>query len=130
MFFFICCKRDLSEAEGGVNAPLLEDTWWRFRRHKLAMISMVIVGLFYLIAIGADFLATTDPHATDARTSYIAPQGIHWFDDDGSFRPHVYGIKGVRDVKTFKLVYTIDPARKVYIEFLGHGYSYSFLGLE
>lgn len=130
MFGIFRRKPDVNEAERHATATQLQLTWWRFRRHKLAMVSLVIVALFYLIAIGADFLATTDPHATDARTSYIAPQGIHWFDDDGSFRPHVYGIKGVRDMKTFKVVYTIDPSRKVYIDFFGRGYTYSFLGFE
>ena len=119
----------VSEAERHAVASQRQLIWWRFRRHKLAMISMVIVGLFYIVAIGADFLATQDPHASDARTSYIAPQPIHWFDDDGSFRPYVNGIKGVRDVKTFKLVYTIDASRKVYIQFFGPGYEYNFLGL-
>ena len=119
-----------TDSEKYALASQLQLTWWRFRRHKLAMVSMVIVALFYLLAACADFLATTDPHATDARTSYIAPQPIHFFDDDGALRPHVYGIKGVRDVKTFKLVYTIDPARKAFIDFLGHGYRYSFFGLE
>ena len=32
-------------------------TWWRFKRHKLALISLFLVALFYLVAILADFLA-------------------------------------------------------------------------
>ena len=103
--------------------------WWRFKRHKLAIISLWVVGLFYVFALSADFLATSDPHATDSRTSYIAPQPIHWF-DNGTFGPYVNGLKGVRDIKTFKLIYTIDPGRKLPIEFFGHGYKYSFLGIE
>jgi hypothetical protein len=109
-------------------ATQLQLTWWRFKRHRLAMVSLVVLALFYLMALFADFLATTDPHATDARTSYIAPQPIHWFDEEG-FNPHVYGIKGVRDMRTFKLVYTIDPSRKVYIDFFGRGYEYNLFGL-
>ena len=35
--------------------------WWRFRRHKLAVGSLVIVVLFYLVALFADFLAVTSP---------------------------------------------------------------------
>ena len=105
-------------------------TWWRFRQHRLAMISLVVVALFYLVAISADFLATTDPHATDARTSYIAPQPIHLFDDDGSFAPYVHGLKGVRDIKTFKLVYTVDQSRKVPLQFFGSGYKYSIFGID
>ncbi len=117
-----------TDADKFAVATQLQLTWWRFRRHKLAMVSLVVVVLFYLVALGADFLATSDPHASDARTSYIAPQPIHFF-DDGAFRPFVYGIKGVRDVKTFKLVYTVDTGRKVHLELFGRGYTWSFLGL-
>ena len=123
-------KPALDQAERYAQATQLQLTWWRFRRHKVAMVSGVIVALFYLMAIGADFLTTTDPHATDARTSYIAPQPIHFFDTDGSFRPHVYGLKGVRDLKTFKIVYTVDPNRRVYVEMFSRGYTYSFLGID
>ena len=119
----------LNTAERYAVATQMQLTWWRFKRHKLAMISGVVVALFYLVALAADFLATTDPHATDSRTSYVAPQPVHFF-DDGAFRPYVNGLKGVRDPKTFKLVYTVDPARKVYLKFLGSGYRYSFFGLD
>ncbi|MCW3476773.1 ABC transporter permease [Limobrevibacterium gyesilva] len=132
MFGFITGRRapQLSKAERFAVATQLQLTWWRFRRHKLAMISGVVVLLFYGLAIAADFLATTDPHATDARTSYIAPQPIHFFDEDGAFRPYVNGLKGVRDPKTFKLIYTIDPNRRTYLQFFAPGYRYSFLGIE
>lgn len=108
-------------------AGQLRLTWWRFKRHKLAVISLFIVILFYTIAIFADFLATADPHATDARRSYMPPQGIHLFDENG-FNPHVYGLKGQRDMKTFKMVYVPDPARKLTVEFFVKGYEYDLFG--
>ena len=70
-------------------ASQLQLTWWRFRRHKLACISGVVVILFYLLAAFADFFATMDPHDTDARRTYAPPQSIRFFDDDWSLRPHV-----------------------------------------
>jgi len=109
-------------------AGQLRLTWLRFKRHKLALVSLFIVVLFYLVAVFADFLAISDPHATDARRSYIPPQGIHLFDENG-FAPHVYGLKGARDMKTFKLVYVPDPARKLYIQLFAPGYSYNLFGL-
>src|SRR5262245_38974644 len=109
-------------------ASQLRLTWWRFRRHKLAVVSVVVVAVFYLIAIFADFLAFSDPHATDARRSYIPPQAIHWF-DDGAFRPFVFGLKGVRDPKTFKIAYAPDPTRKLPLTFFARGYSYNLFGL-
>jgi len=109
-------------------ATQLQLTWWRFRRHRLAVVSLAIVALFYLVAIFADCLAIADPHATDARRSYIPPQAIHLF-DEGGFHPYVYGLKGVRDPKTFKLTYTPDPARKLSVTLFPHGYAYNLFGL-
>ncbi|MBL6456604.1 ABC transporter permease [Belnapia sp. T6] len=109
-------------------ATQLQLTWWRFRRHKLALVSLVVVALFYGVAAFADFLAISDPHATDARRSFIPPQGIHLF-DEGGFNPHVYGLKGVRDPRTFKLAYTPDPARKLPVRLFARGYSYHLFGL-
>ncbi|MFI4982110.1 MAG: ABC transporter permease, partial [Nevskiales bacterium] len=109
-------------------ATQLQLTWWRFRRHRLAVVSLGVVALFYTIAIFSDFLAIADPHASDARRSYIPPQGIHLF-DDGAFRPFVYGLKGVRDPKTFKLSYAPDPSHKVPVVLFAHGYGYDLFGL-
>jgi peptide/nickel transport system permease protein len=109
-------------------ASQLQLTWWRFRRHRLAVWSGVVVALFYLVAIFADFFATIDPHDTDAKRSFIPPQAIHWF-DEGRFAPHVYGLKGVRDPRTFKVVYTPDPSERRYLGLFVRGYGYNLLGL-
>ena len=109
-------------------ATQLQLTWWRFRKHKLALASLVIVILFYMVAVFADFLAIADPHATDARRSYIPPQAIHVAEQDAPFLS-VSGLKGVRDVRTFKLAYTPDPARKLHVVLFPRGYSYDLFGL-
>lgn len=119
---------DTAGAEAKVAvASQLQLTWWRFRRHKLAVWSGVVVALFYLVAIFADFLATIDPHDTDAKRSYIPPQAIHWF-DEGRFAPHVYGLKGVRDPRTFKVIYTPDPNERRYLGLFVRGYGYNLFG--
>lgn len=115
--------------ESFASASQLRLIWWRFRRHRLAVASGVIVILFYLMAAFADFLAYADPHASDSRRSYIPPQMIRMFDDDGSFRPHVLGLRGQRDMQTFQLVYRPDPNRKLDIEFFARGYEYRLFGL-
>jgi peptide/nickel transport system permease protein len=101
--------------------------WRRFCRHKLALASLFVVVVFYLIVIFADFLAIRAPQDTDAARSYIPPQGIQFF-DQGSFRPHVAGLKGVRNMRTFKLVYTPDPAITIDLVFFAHGYPYKLFG--
>jgi peptide/nickel transport system permease protein len=102
--------------------------WWRFRKHRLALIGGVIVTFFYLAVIGADFLAYADPDASDAQRGLIAPQGIQLF-DEGQFRPYVNPLVGKRDPLTFKRVYAVDPTQKLPLTFFAEGFDYKFLGL-
>jgi peptide/nickel transport system permease protein len=115
--------------ENFASAGQLRLIWWRFCRHRLAVASGILVILFYLVAAFADFLAYTDPHASDARRGYVPPQMIRLFTPDGDFRPHVPGLRGMRNMQTFRLEYRPDPSRIVEVEFLARGYEYSFFGL-
>jgi peptide/nickel transport system permease protein len=103
--------------------------WWRFRKHKLAMAAAVIVLIFYGAVVFADFLAYSDPEASEANRGLIAPQPIRWFDQDGNFGPYVEGLSGKRDPLTFKRVYAPDPDLKVPITLFGHGFEYKLLGI-
>jgi peptide/nickel transport system permease protein len=103
-------------------------TWWRFRKHRVAVASAVVVAVFYLAVLGAEFLAYSDPNASEAQRSLMPPQPVHWF-DDGRLHPHVYGFKGARDPQTFKRVYQPDPGQKIPIRFFAQGFEYRFLGL-
>lgn len=102
--------------------------WWRFRRHKLAMIGSGVVLGFYAVVLFADFLAYASPTASEAQRSLLPPQRIQWF-EGGWLRPHVYGFTGRRDPVTLKRVYTPDPERKIRLRVLVHGFPYRFFGV-
>ena len=102
--------------------------WWRFRKHKVAVASGLIVIGFYLVVLGADFLAYADPNASEAQRSLMPPQRVYWF-DGWQFGPHVHGTKGVRDPQTFKRVYRPDPTQKVRVRFFAEGFEYRLFGL-
>ena len=36
--------------------------WWRFRKHRMAMISIVVLALAYLVAAFCEFVAPHDPN--------------------------------------------------------------------
>ncbi len=101
--------------------------WWRFRKHRVAVAATVIVAAFYIVVLGADFFAYTDPESTEAYRSLMPPQPVHFF-DDGWFSPHVYQVDGKRDLRTFKRVYEADPDRKIRVRLFARGYKYDFLG--
>ncbi len=127
-----------SGGEAGVPASAAEERisvatqwqlmWWRFRKHRLAMAGTVVVLLFYLVVVLADFLAYSNPLASEAQRSLLPPQRIAWF-DEGRFAPHVYGLTGIRDPITFKRVYTPDPERKIPVRFFARGFAYRLFGL-
>ena len=101
--------------------------WWRFRRHRLAMLATVVVALFYLVVIFADFLAYAPPTASEAQRSLLPPQRIDWF-DQGRFAPHVHPLVGQRDPITLKRVYERDRSRKIRVRFFAPGFEYYLFG--
>jgi len=103
-------------------------TWWRFRKHKVAVASALVVIGFYLVVMGADFLAYADPNASEAQRSLMPPQRVHLF-DGWRFSPYVYAVKGARDLQSFKRVYRTDPSEKIPVRFFAKGFAYRFLGL-
>jgi peptide/nickel transport system permease protein len=102
--------------------------WWRFRKHQVAVASGFVVAGFYLVVLGADFLAYADPNASEAQRSLMPPQRIYWF-DGWRLSPHVYAVTGARDPATFKRVYRPDPSQKIPLRFWAEGFEYRFLGL-
>ena len=103
--------------------------WWRFRRHKMALLSSVTLILLYLVALTWEFLAPYDPLRHDVQSAYAPPQKLHFFDEDGfHFPPVVYGLKGGRDPKTFRKIYEVDETAKHRIQFMVRGDPYKFWG--
>src|SRR5207249_2271825 len=67
-------------------------------------------------------------NASEAQRSLMPPQRVYFF-DGWRFAPYVHGVKGVRDLQTYKRVYRSDPSQKVPLRFFAKGFEYHFLGL-
>jgi peptide/nickel transport system permease protein len=103
--------------------------WWRFRKHKLALVSAGVLIVFYVVVLFADFLAYADPLASEAQRGLIAPQPIRLFDSGGlNFNPSVEALVGTRDPQTFRRVYVPDPNQRVSVHLFVHGFEYRLLG--
>lgn len=107
--------------------------WWAFKRHRLAMVGLWVVGFFYLIALIPGFFSSNDPSAQNARAAYHPPQRVHIIDEaaDGSwkFNLHIRPYVLRRDPTTLAAIYVEDPNRKVDLQFFTQGYEWSFFGL-
>jgi len=96
--------------------------WWRFRRNKLAIIGLVVLIIFYIIAAFCEFFAPYDPYKYDVRYVLAPPQRIHFVDEQGiHLRPFVYAYKMEVDPNTLRRIYTEDKSRKYNIKFFVRG---------
>ena len=102
--------------------------WWRFRRHRLALVSAVVLAMMYTVVLAPDFFSTQNPEATDARQAFIPVQGIHLF-HDGKLDPWVPAIAGKRHPVTLRMEWSIDPNKRVPVSFFGRGHRWYVLGL-
>jgi peptide/nickel transport system permease protein len=104
--------------------------WWRFRKHKLALVSIVVLVLLYSCGIFCEFLAPHDPHRYDVKRVYAPPQRLHFVGAQGfRLRPFVYPIVSTRNMETLRVEYQIDTTREMPIRFFVHGDEYRFWGL-
>ncbi len=104
--------------------------WWKFRRHKLANVGAIVLGIFYICAIFAEFVAPYDALHRFKDYVTMAPAKIHYRDTQGRWRgPFVYGIVRSRDPVTFRPVYEEDTTAVFPIKLFVHGDEYEFWGL-
>lgn len=102
--------------------------WRKFIRNRIAVIGGVVVLLFYLTALFANFIAPYTLQERMTEYSFLAPQRVYFF-YEGKFQPFVYGLEGSRDPQTLMRVYVPDPEKRIPIRFFVQGGSYKFLGL-
>ena len=104
--------------------------WWKFRRHKLAQMAMVVLGIFYLIVIFAEFISPYDPQKRFKDYSSLAPVNIRIVDAQGSFHPpFVYALKRERDPVTLRPLYKEDPSARYPVVLFAAGDEYKLWGL-
>jgi peptide/nickel transport system permease protein len=105
--------------------------WWRFRRHKAALVCTGIIMVLIGVSILAEFLAPSDPLTYTVAYTYAPPQAVRFYDPDTGFswRPFVYGLESGRDPRTLRPTYAIDTTRKYPLRFFAHGTPYKMLGI-
>lgn len=103
---------------------------WKLFRHKIAIVSMAILGVFYLTAIFAEFVAPHDPLDFNKELVLAPIQRIHLIDDDGKFhlQPFVYKIEKTVG-ENWQLIYTEDRSVRYPIRLFVRGDSYMLWGI-
>jgi peptide/nickel transport system permease protein len=110
-------------------APPLLLMWWRFRRHKVAVASGVLLLVFYVGILFCEFFA---PYALDSRHTdfiYAPPQAVHIFYDGRLTWPYVDGFDYHLDMTNLRRVYIPDAKKHQPIRLLCRGDAYRWWGV-
>ncbi|MFK0684506.1 ABC transporter permease [Ochrobactrum sp. BD67] len=103
--------------------------WWKFRRHKLALVSGIFLILLYGAIVIAEFLAPYNLHTRNVDFIHAPPQRVHLFHEGKFVGPFVYGRQMTLNIDTLRRVYTENRADVQRLRFFCRGDNYRFWGL-
>lgn len=103
--------------------------WWRFKKHKLAVIALVGLAVLYIVALFADFVAPYLPQTRFQGQQQQPPTTIYFTRNGQLSRPFIYATKRKADPKTFKFIFVPDTSNPVYIQFFVRGEPYKLWGV-
>ncbi|MBE9181045.1 ABC transporter permease [Oculatella sp. LEGE 06141] len=107
--------------------------WWqKLRSNSLAKFGAIVLLIFYLSVIAAEFVAPYDPYTSQLDGSLLPPTQIHWQTQDGRFiGPHVYRVtQGPVDLETGDRLLSVDFSQPVPLRLFAAGTEYRFLQVQ
>ncbi len=103
--------------------------WWKFKRHKIAVVS----GLFLLLLYGSipftEIIAPYDLESRDSNHLFAPPQRVHLFHEGEFIGPFVYGYESKPNLETFRWEYSPDTSQVYPLRFFCRGDRYKFWNL-
>ncbi|MBW4539599.1 MAG: ABC transporter permease [Myxacorys chilensis ATA2-1-KO14] len=107
--------------------------WWqKLKRNPLARFGALLLLVFYLAVIGAEFVAPYDPYESQIDGALLPPTEIYWTNQNGEFvGPHVYPtIQGPINVETGERNLIVDRSKPSPIRLFVQGDPYRILELR
>lgn len=107
--------------------------WWqKLKKNPLARFGALLLLIFYLTVIFADFVAPYDPYASQPEGSLLPPTQIYWRNQAGQFiGPHVYPTtQGPTDLETGDRKLSVDRSNPSPIHLFVRGSSYNLLQIQ
>ncbi|CAN7145361.1 ABC transporter permease [Mesorhizobium sp. LjNodule214] len=110
-------------------ASQLRLMWWKFRMHRLAVVSGIFLAALYFGILICEFLAPYNLHTRNMDYIYSPPQRVHLFHNGQLVGPFVYGRQMTLDMDTLKRNYIEKQDDVQRLRFFCKGDSYRFWGL-
>ncbi|MCY4453894.1 MAG: ABC transporter permease [Immundisolibacterales bacterium] len=103
--------------------------WWRLKRHRLAVVSGLILAMLYLVVVFAEVIAPYGVHSRNVEYVYAPPQTVHWVRDGAFVGPFVHDYDVTLDLEHLARVYTEDESRPMPLRFFCRGEPYRLWGV-
>ncbi len=102
---------------------------WRFKKHKMAVLGLIVLVVLYTVAIFCEFFAPHDPLKFDPKLIFMPPQSIRIRDENGWRAPFIYGVRQEIDPISYRRTYTVDTSKIYAVRLLVRGDPYKLWGL-
>ena len=114
-------ERGRGPREAVQGASLTTIAWQQFKKHPMARVALVILGILYFLAAFADFFAPYPEHDINPNATFEPPTAVHFLDAQGHLSwPYIYGQKKSIDMQTFESVWTVDTTHAYKLRFFVH----------
>lgn len=100
--------------------------WWRFVKHRMAVVSGVVFLMLYFVAAMCEFVAPYSPDTNFLHYQLATPSRIRWVHEGRLQRPFVYAVIQERDPETLRRLYKEDKETRYPIRFFVKGEEYKF----
>jgi peptide/nickel transport system permease protein len=116
-------------SERYLRASQAQIIWWRFVRHRLAVVSLVFLAFSYGSVLISELIAPYDLHSRFSGFIYAPPQRPHLFHEGRFVGPFVYPFDFKMNMETLKREYTVDRSEPQRVRFFCRGEAYNFWDL-
>jgi len=103
--------------------------WWKFKRHRLAVIAGIVLLVIYMAVPFAEIIAPYGANTRHDDYLYAPPQMVHVFHDGRFVGPYVHDYEAELDLETLSWIYKPDPTTVRPIRFFCLGERYDFWNL-
>ena len=104
--------------------------WFKFKRHRVAIIGIIILAMFVFVMIFCEFLSPYGPQSRDSEYLFGNPQKVHFRNEQGEYiGPFVYAVKTKFNRETMQLDLVKDTSQTYPLKFFAKGEPYKLWGL-
>ncbi|KFL30027.1 peptide ABC transporter permease [Devosia riboflavina] len=107
-------------------------TWRRFKKHRLALVSGVVVLMIYFVALFAEIIAPFSTETYSANYTYAPPQLVRMFGTDAEGSTHLFYVNDYTvkiDPISLSRAFETDPNKVIPVGFFVRGEPYKLWNL-